>query len=128
MQNFKRLLAEAQTNRNLCKSDTSPRAAYLDGRIDALTDVLRDITQLDPNGPLRMYIALQILRAWHYGTQGYGAVVVETVFQWIDGGMKGPVPWPDSPFFARWAESRGYSNVDGAVGFYLSFQLGGDDE
>lgn len=69
------------------------------------------------NGPLRMFIALRILRAWNHGTEGFHALVVTTVNDWIDGGMKGPVPWPDSPFFAEWARGLGYSNVDGFVGF-----------
>ena len=69
------------------------------------------------NGPLRMFIALNVLRAWHYGTEGFDATVVRTIWDWIDGGMDGPVPWPNSPFFTEWAERTGYSNVDGSIGW-----------
>lgn len=70
----------------------------------------------DINTPLRMYIAIQILRAWNNGTVGYHAEVVSTVNDWIDSGMVGPIPFPRSPFFADWAEKQGFANVDGAIG------------
>lgn len=76
------------------------------------------------NVPLRMYIALKILRAWNGGTAGFNAVVVAVVNGWFDGGMKGPVPWPDSPFFAQWAEVNGLSKVGGYVGFTFSGDIG----
>jgi hypothetical protein len=73
-----------------------------------------------PNGPLRMYMALKILRAWNSGTAGFDALVVGTIHQWIDDGdMQLPIPWPRSPFFEEWAEKHGYANIDGHVGFRL---------
>jgi hypothetical protein len=72
------------------------------------------------NVPLRMHIALKIMRAWNSGTAGFDGGVVMTINHWIDGGMKGPVPWPDSPFFAAWATGAGFAKVGDYVGF--SFQ------
>lgn len=78
----------------------------------------------DPNGPLRMYIALKILRAWNNGTAGFHAGVVAAINAWIDGGMRGPVPWPESPFFAQWAQENGYSKIDDKhVGFRFTATL-----
>lgn len=71
----------------------------------------------DKNTPLRMYIALMVLRAWNSGTAGYDGTVVVTINKWIDDGMNGPIPWPDSPFFAEWAKGKGLSNVQGHIGF-----------
>lgn len=70
----------------------------------------------DPNNTLRMHVALTILRTWNNGTAGYDALIVATINNWIDGGMKGPIPWPESPFFAEWASERGYFNVGGHIG------------
>ncbi len=75
------------------------------------------------NVPLRMYIALKILMAWHSGTAGYDAVVVISIREWFDGGMKGPVPWPDSPFFAEWAEVNGFQKIGEYVGFRFDVAL-----
>lgn len=72
----------------------------------------------DPNTPLRMYIALKMLRAW-----GGTRVVDAAVNKWIDAGMQGPIPFPDSAFFAHWAKDNGYSNIDGYVGFRCVVQL-----
>lgn len=69
------------------------------------------------NVPLRMHIALKILRAWNSGTAGYDGEVVVTVNKWSDEGMNGPIPFPNSPFFAEWAEDNGYSKVGEYVGF-----------
>lgn len=79
--------------------------------------------KLDPNAPLRMYIALRVLRAWNSGTMGFDSITVRTVNDWIDAGMKGPIPWPESPFFGLWAAAHGYSNVDGYIGFRLKATL-----
>ena len=76
----------------------------------------------DPNTPLRMHIALKVLRAWNHGTEGYSADVVLTINEWIDGGMKGPIPWPDNPFFTEWAKGRGYSSINGYIGFVLKME------
>ncbi len=75
------------------------------------------------NSALRMYIALRILRAWNSGTAGFAADVVVTVNDWFDGGMNGPVPWPDNPFFAEWAEAVGFSKVGEYVGFKFDAEL-----
>lgn len=72
---------------------------------------------VDGNGPIRLYLALTILRAWNHGSAGYSADVVIAISEWIDGGMKGPIPWIENPFFAEWAAQQGYSNCDGYVGF-----------
>jgi len=76
-----------------------------------------------PDGPvlanrsLRMHIALTLMRAWNYGTNGFDSSVVMVINKWFDDGMQGPVPWPDGPFFAEWAGKHGYSNIGGFVGF-----------
>lgn len=75
------------------------------------------------NTPLRMYIALKMLRAWNSGTAGYSADVVVIINAWIDGGMKGPIPWPDNPFFAEWAGKNGLSKVGDYVGFRFTMEL-----
>lgn len=71
----------------------------------------------DQNTPIRMYIALRILRAWNHGTDGFDGIAVKTIHDWIDGKMEGPIPWPESPLFREWAQDNGFSNVDGNVGF-----------
>lgn len=75
------------------------------------------------NSPLRMYIALRVLRAWNSGTAGFSADVVITINGWIDGGMKGPVPWPDNPFFSEWAQAAGFSRVGQYIGFKFDAEL-----
>lgn len=87
-----------------------------DGASDGMTDVI--------NGPLRMFIALRMLRAWNNGTEGYCGEVRMIVNDWIDGGMKGPIPWPNNPFFAQWAARVGYENIDGNVGFRFLSPMG----
>lgn len=56
--------------------------------------------------------AILILRAW---TLGGDLSVRDSLVRWIDGGMAGPVPWPDCPFFVEWAEQRGLYNDGGYV-------------
>lgn len=75
------------------------------------------------NVPLRMYIALRVMRAWNSGTAGYDASVVITINDWIDGGMVGSIPWPESPFFARWAQKAGYARVGNYIGFKFDVAL-----
>jgi hypothetical protein len=65
---------------------------------------------------IRMRFALLMLRKFAMG-EDYDSLVLLTVKDWIDSGMNGPIPWPDSPFFARWAAEQGWSNVNGFVGF-----------
>lgn len=68
----------------------------------------------------RMYVALKMLRAWNSGTEGYEPLTVFTVNEWIDRGMQGSIPWPNSPFFAEWAEKNGLSKIGESVGYKLS--------
>lgn len=75
------------------------------------------------NTPIRMWIALKMLRAWNHGTEGFEALTVMTVNEWIDGGMNGPIPWPNSPFFAEWAKNNGLSNCNGSVGFICRMEM-----
>lgn len=75
------------------------------------------------NVPIRMFIALKILRAWNSGTAGYDAAAVLAVNGWIDNGMKGPVPWPECPFFNEWAVCVGFSRVGDYVGFKFDVDL-----
>ena len=90
------------------------------------------MTPPDRNGPLRMYIALRLLRAWGPGTAGFSVALVDAVHGWIDLGMEGPIPWPDDPFFAAWADERGFHKVGSAIGFrfqgVISPELLGRDE
>lgn len=76
-----------------------------------------------PNVPLRMHIALRILQSFNYGEAGFSAVILGTVNDWIKSGMNGPVPWPESPFFAEWAEKNGYAKIGLYVGFKFQVQL-----
>lgn len=72
--------------------------------------------EYDLNTPLRMRFALPMLRSWS-GFPDYDPFVVRAVHRWIDGGMKGPVPFPKSTFFKEWAKRQGWANVDGFVGY-----------
>ncbi len=58
--------------------------------------------------------ALEAIRKWN--SKEFDSVVVFAVHSWIDGGMQGRVPWPDSPFFAEWAAERGFVNESGFIG------------
>jgi hypothetical protein len=78
--------------------------------------VLANVYGPDPNCPLRAAIALRILRAWNSGTAGFDGQVVVTINNWIDAGMKGPIPFPDNPFFREWAQENGLSDAGGFVG------------
>ena len=73
------------------------------------------------NAAIRLYVALKMLRAWSLDSFNLG--VVSVVRDWMDGGMKGPIPFPSSPFFADWASKNGLSNIDGSVGFLLKGEL-----
>lgn len=92
------------------------------GRMRPMEDPPRTESQADPNTPLRMFIALKLLRAW--GGQGLvGGAVVSVVNEWIDGGMNGPIPWPGGLFFETWAADNGYSRVGDSIGFHLEMSL-----
>ena len=73
--------------------------------------------RVEANGPLRMFIALRVLRAWNNGTAGFSGIVVKIINDWIDGKMQGSIPWPDDPFFAEWAAKNGFSKVGSNLGF-----------
>lgn len=76
------------------------------------------------NTLIRMRFALLTLRNFGGFTGGdLDALVVGTILDWIDSGMNGPVPWPDSPFFKAWAKDRGWSNVNGFIGFKFIAEL-----
>ena len=60
--------------------------------------------------------ALIMLRE-HHGRNTYDSSVVMAVYQWIDNGMVGRVPFPTSPFFAKWAQEHGWRNDYGFVAF-----------
>ena len=79
--------------------------------------------ETDPNTPIRMYIALKLMRAWNNGTEGFDGLLVKTVNDWIDGGLKGPIPWVENPFFEEWAAANGYSRVDDFIGFRATATL-----
>ena len=62
---------------------------------------------------LRIYAALQILRAW--SDAAHAPAIAAAVHRWIDAGMNGPMPWPDDPAFERWAADHGLGNIGGFV-------------
>jgi hypothetical protein len=93
---------------------------------DCFMDTEADLSIAAKQGTtiIRMRFALLTLRAWSgLGDADFDAVVVGAVNDWIDGGMNGPVPWPDSPFFAEWALKRGWANIDGFIGFRFEAKL-----
>lgn len=93
---------------------------YVDGLINSLLKE-RDTAGKQGTTIIRMRFALLMLREWN--GKSFSAIVAKTVHDWIDGGMNGPVPWPDDPFFAEWATERGWSNVDGSVGFRATVKV-----
>jgi len=97
----------------------------MEGRALAAEERLKACGCEETNRPLRNFIALKILRAWNHGPAGYCSEVVGIVNAWLDGGSKGPIPFPSSPFFAEWAQNNGYSNIDGFVGFRFMANLVG---
>lgn len=69
-------------------------------------------------------MALKILRAWNDGPAGYDGEVVSIVHAWIDEGMNGPIPMPQSPFFREWAEANGFFEASGGcIGFRMLMEL-----
>lgn len=97
--------------------------AYFEMARNAARHVAEAYSDQHQNVPLRMHIALKVLRAWNHGTAGYNSHVVGVVNEWIDNGQNGPVPWPDEPFFAEWAEENGFSRIDDYIGFRLEMRL-----
>ena len=73
--------------------------------------------------PIRMYIALHILRAWNNGTEGFDALAVKAVHDWIDAGMKTPIAWPGDAFFKQWADKNGITNAGGFIADYLMMTM-----
>jgi hypothetical protein len=102
---------------------TFPRSA--DTLEDARTLALhyQSIAAQQGNKIMRLRTALLILREFGGLGHGYHGGVMAVISRWLDGGMDGPILWPDSPFFASWATDQGMSNVDGAVGYRLKFKL-----
>lgn len=72
---------------------------------------------------MRLRIALQIIREFGGFGQGFHGGVMATMAEWMDDGMDGPLPWPESVFFDTWAKSQGMSNVDECVGYRLTVKL-----
>jgi hypothetical protein len=72
---------------------------------------------------IRLRIALKIIREFGGFGHGYHAGVMHSMTQWMDAGMEGPVPWPESVFFDTWAASQGLTNIDGHVGYRLTMKL-----
>lgn len=72
---------------------------------------------------MRLRIALKIIREFGGFGQGFHGGVMLTMTKWMDDGMDGPVPWPESVFFDTWAAAHGMSNVGGFVGFRLTLKL-----
>jgi hypothetical protein len=56
---------------------------------------------------IRLRIALQIIREFGGFGNGFHGGVTATMTKWMDNGMDGPVPWPESVFFDTWAASKG---------------------
>ena len=77
---------------------------------------LQQIAAEQGNTIMRMRFALLMLRQYST-TKDFDGLVRHIVCRWIDGGMKGSVPWPDSAFFAQWAAEKGWTNINGNVGF-----------
>ena len=67
---------------------------------------------------IRMRVALQILRAWS-GRPTTDAIPA-AIHGWIDGGMEGPVPWPEGAGFRSWAARAGLGNVGGYIGYWAT--------
>lgn len=72
---------------------------------------------------MRLQIALKIIREFGGFGQGFHAGVMLTMAKWMDAGMDGPIPWPESVFFDTWAAAQGMSNVDGFVGYRLTARM-----
>lgn len=72
---------------------------------------------------MRLRIALQIIREFGGFGNGFHGGVMATMTKWMDDGMDGPVPWPESVFFDTWATTKGMSNVDGFVGYRLTMRI-----
>ena len=72
---------------------------------------------------MRLRIAMKIIREFGGFGNGFHAGVMMTMTRWMDAGMDGPVPWPESVFFDTWATAQGMSNVDGFVGYRLTVNL-----
>jgi hypothetical protein len=72
---------------------------------------------------MRLRIALKIIREFGGFGQGFHGGVMATMCEWMDAGMDGPVPWPESVFFDTWAKGQGMSKVDGFVGYRMTAKL-----
>jgi len=72
---------------------------------------------------MRLRIAMKIVREFGGFGNGFHAGVMHAMTKWMDAGMDGPVPWPESVFFDTWAAAQGMSNVDGFVGYRLTAKM-----
>jgi hypothetical protein len=107
----------AKTKRGDDRAGWLEDASYFSRSREAVRQLIDASSDEHGNVPLRMHIALKILRAWNSGTAGFDANVVSTINAWLDDGRKGPIPWPNGSCFAQWAESNGLSKVGQYVGF-----------
>lgn len=72
---------------------------------------------------MRLRVALQIIREFGGFGDGFHAGVCAVMTKWMDDGMDGPVPWPESVFFDTWAANKGMSNIDGFVAYRLTMRM-----
>lgn len=68
---------------------------------------------------MRFRVALLILRAWGSAGEQQGGVTA-VIHRWIDGGMEGPVPWPDDTAFGRWAARNGLGRDNGHISHWFA--------
>ncbi len=78
----------------------------------------QEIATLQGYRLLRLQVAVLVLRAWSGSGGLRSAAVTQTLEGWIDGGMNGPVPWPDDAAFAHWAARQGLGQVRGSIGHW----------
>jgi hypothetical protein len=64
--------------------------------------------------PTRARIALMVLR--RFSNTADSPIVVSAIYDWIDAGMRGPVPWPGvSAAFDAWAAANGLLKDRGGI-------------
>jgi hypothetical protein len=113
----------AMTKRGEDRQGWLEDASYLSQSVEAVRQLIKASGDEHINVPIRSYIALKILRAWNHGTAGFETEVIRVINGWFDSGMKGPIPWPDSPFFSEWAQQVGLSKVGQYVGYKFDAAL-----
>ena len=95
-------------------------AADVTGLDEVRAAVARRWQELDE---LRAHVAqmravLSMLRA--FGLARDGEAVGAAISAWVEGGMDGPLRWPDCPGFDDWAAAHGLACVDGRVSVALA--------